>query len=842
MPTLKITRKGTSKQDIVLTAEDGSIIEMYTADLMTQKAQQSLIAKTGVKLADLCAAVLQVLPKNSSPVELQYAAPGCSAEPFALRVRGKHQPKEDGKTIDAATPAEALKLALALSDYPEAEPIIEWEGTDRLCCLDVDYHTVPFDLRPDHATLEHRAAVLHPRPFAFHASHGRGCKLFFDARDGFTALELAAVAALGWNGADGRATYDLISRSSHPLYPRPGKPAAGSVFYQTPDADLAAVNRWLGRSLDTEARDDWLAERGWAVGEALPHTCCPIYPKETDSKAPVFLSEYGITCQRCAAKGDAHPSAKRPGWVPWVAIVGGIPSRMAGLVKSATHWAHARLVLQHETGLPESLLRPAYTAAVKMKHGVDVGNAAANAGAELIRMQGRWVSVDGTVTYQQHLHGMLNALPAVWVPGTNQVAADRRDLFLQPGDLSEYGYPAVTPIHGCKVYGQHLTYADDRVPVVTPATWARHPQFRPRYQPLNTRMNVSEAKAKLEVVVPGIDWNYCELCIALKGFAEGGATQAPFVIVTGPSSSAKSSTVHVAASICGDTATEPIYNPDTTRLMQAVASGLDAGSFVVLNEPFKEAMKAKLAPRAAVDPILTLTPSSVSHRLYIGPRPLGRLPALVLTDVSVPYAVQADLQLARRLVWVELKKRVDWIDSIGKAGIGDPGKLRLWTPEAAQACDAILSDVIDRFFRDRWSLAEVAKELGFGTLESLGAVADMRTVMKALFEATIAAPDLTGQYLERYPAPGWKRIDRGDVSTMRDAWDALADGTNGNDWYDSRVIRGEDYGKVLGFPAGSIAVDFAQWKSALFIRFRVGSRTDPSWVSAHGVAAPTFVM
>jgi hypothetical protein len=839
MPTLTISRVSSTKQRVTIAADDGATLELYDANLMSPRAQKRLVDATGLPAAQIAAAAAQVLPKDADPVEIPFAAAGAvNAAPFELRIRGKDDKAESDTTliIEASSPAQALLQAFAVDDFGGADPIIEWQGRDRLCCLDIDYHSVPFDARPAAHWLEMKAAAMQPRPFAFHTSHGRGTKLFYTELPGFTARELAAVAAVGWLTADVRATADFVRQTRHPRYASSTHSStAGPVHTQTPDNDLVPIGRWLQRSVDPFAVEDWLSARGWQRGQKLPHTECLIDPCESHGE-PVYVGDDGIFCHRCAAAGRSL--GRTPGYTPWSGVVGGFPPRAACMLANATHWAHARLILRNETRMNEATLREAYSAALKLTHGPDSPQVAAmQAGADVIRMPGRWVSPDGATTYTNSINGMISSLPATWLPGTREVLPDRRDLFMQAADLSHYGYPAVTPVHGATVYGQFLPYPDDRVSFAVPASWCRDPRFAPRYRPKAERMKLDDATALVESVLPGIHWPYVRLLIALKGLAEGMVVQAPFAIVTGPSGAGKSNTVQFAASVCGDVCSDTKFVADGVRLIQAVAEGLDKGSFVVFDEVFKEADRAKLKPRAAVDPILNMTPGCLAHRMYIGPRPLGRLPALVLTDINIPSVVQSDVQLARRLVWVNLPHRVDWDKSVAGAGFGSIGRFRLWSPEAAAACDAVLSDTIDRFFRHPMTTREIATELGFGSLEDAGGVADVREQLKKFFGEVCDAPDLTGAELQRFPGGGWKCIDRGDTSAMRDVWDEIADGVQGEEWGRSRIAEAEDWSRLLGVTQ-AVQFERGTWRGKTFVRFRVGGSKVPLWVSAKGVALP----
>lgn len=842
MPTATISRASATKCRVVLAGDEG-LIDAFEANLLTPRAKTKLSKLTGIPEAAIAKAALDVTGDvKSVPVEIPYSVAGAVASgPFQIVLRGMQETLEAGKVFTAVDPQSALQQALASEDYPGAEPVLQWDGLDRLCCLDVDYHAIPFESRPSVAQLNARAAMLQPRAVFFHTSHGRGCKLYFVEREGFTARELAAVAAVAWLNQDARASCDLVRISRHPAYARPGYPDCGPVVAQTPSVDLSAVAAWLQRSADPEAVEEWLENHGYHRGQKLEHDECPIAPGASHG-TPVLIGDEGIYCHKCASTGAGL--GRKPGFVPWCSIVGGAPPRAASMIKHATHWAHARLILRGDTKLPESVLEPAYVAAVKMEHGPDsdAARAVRFAGADMIRMAGRWVSPDGATTYAQNVTGMIGELPAVWYPGSREVNAARRDLFQNAGDLSHYGYPPVSPVHGAAIWGKHLDYPDGRIAFATPASWCRN-RNAPRYVEKADRMPLAEAWKLLEVPFPGLNRAYVQMLIAMKGLAEGGGAQAPFILATGPASSAKSATAHIAASICGDVASEPNFAASSERLLQAIGEGLDKGSFVVLNEVFKTAQREKLKPKTAIDPILTLTPSTVSHRMYIGPRPLGRLPALLLTDIDVPIGVRGDAQLGRRLVLVEQTARVEWHESVASCGFGEPAKVRLWSPEAAAACDAVLSHVTDTFFREPMTVKQIAAELGFKTLEESGGGVELREILRRFFFAVLDAPNLSGNDAKRLPAAGWKKISRADTGELVELWDEISNGSSGEDWQQSRDASAEDWSNRLGCTAGPISLDIRGIKSDVYVRFRIGSchKDLATWTSANGSPLPEGV-
>src|SRR5262249_27180811 len=251
--------------------------------------------------------------------------------------------------------------------------------------------------------------------------------------------------------------------------------------------------------------------------------------------------------------------------------------------------------------------------------------------------------------------------------------------------------------------GQHMDYPDpDRITAVAPNDLLRPESmasYRPRYIKPGQRMSLDQAWQVYERYFPGLVHNFLLVQIAAKGVSEGGVGLPPIILVTGPSGSAKSATVTLAAATCGDTSTEVLWSKEQERFRQAIKSGIDAGSFVSVHEILKDALRAGLTPVEALDPILTLTPASTSHLMYVGPVPLGRLPASTLTDIFCPQEVRDDVQLARRLIYVRLPSRVDWETPLTThAGGKGIEAFRTFGQEEADAANAVLSHVIDRYF------------------------------------------------------------------------------------------------------------------------------------------------
>lgn len=769
-------------------------------------------------------------------------------QPFTLMLRGLHQLKKQGRTFSNVEPGETLKQAFHHADPDLVEPLIEWYDTRFLACLDVDYHDTPLAQRPDHEELAKIVGKLKCQPFCWHPSHGRGCKLYFIYKPGYTAEELAAVTGFQWVEVDTRATFDIIKSTRHPCYTRmrdgKAEPAplklSKEIHFVYGSSDVTYLKRILNSELELTDLENLLAERGWRMGQTLPHSECLIEPSDS-KKDNVFVGEAGLYCHRCASRGLG--TGDRPGFYPYSKIaLGKTDNRLLQMVRSFTHLEHARIVLENlYPRIPIRTLETIYKCLLKIVHTADdprIGRAM-TAGQGFIRSKGQWVTLDGTSSIAKNIQPFVQTLPCTLIPTdkgfrTNVAVSTALQ---NTGETERYGYPSVTFIRGCKIYGVHLPYKTDEIikPVVR-KEFARTP---PRYVPRMKRMPSAEAWNLLNDVFPGIEPNYVKLLICAKGAAEGRQAQCPFILVNGPSSSGKSTTPHIAAGLCGDKPEEPTFSPFPERYRANLMDAASNTDFVIINEVFKEAARARLAPTQALDPMLTVTEDSRSHKLYIGSVPFGRLPCFILTDITCPQEVLEDVQIARRFVFYQMRKRIFWEKNLIDYGI-QPYQFRLISSEHSAAADAILSEVIDQFFTERIPLSEMAKRLEIGSLDSHSNEVDDRTgQLVQFYHAVCNAPSHTDKkYIPRFsPLKGWKKVDRIQQSELCELWEDLCDDAKTTPGYiTSRRALAEDWNRILGITDVNIRFEVRALAHCLFVRFvSTDSARNPSWINGQKV-------
>lgn len=138
---------------------------------------------------------------------LPAAAPAANAAPLRIVRRKRHQ------QASAGTVFASLEDALAGG---ADDDFLEWDNIEQLAVLDVDYHDLPLERRPEDFQLETLALIVRPNPKMFWVSKGRGLHLVYEPVDGLTAEEAAACGGLHVKQLDPKCTFEVIARTSYP--------------------------------------------------------------------------------------------------------------------------------------------------------------------------------------------------------------------------------------------------------------------------------------------------------------------------------------------------------------------------------------------------------------------------------------------------------------------------------------------------------------------------------------------------------------------------------------------------------------------------------------------------
>lgn len=802
MPTLTVSAapRGRVKCEV----RDGdTLLALDTINPAKEKERVSFAKR--IKVADSW--LLQHLEVGT----YDYTDTSAPAADAPIRFRAVREPRSTARVLVGSV-ADNI-VSLVGSGESLSGRVLEWDDPGQASVLDVDYHHLPIESRPTPERLAFLVARLQPQPLVWWVSKGRGVHAVYERRQYLAANVLAAVAGFCWTGMDPSATFEVKSDTFAP---------PGQVHTVTGTSDLSPVAKFLRGGVGEDEVTEYLQDRGMEYGKAYEHSYCPLEPDRSAQREPVYVGESGIICKSCEARGLCLGS-RRPGYFPYSTLCGGHEySEVSRMVRYFTHWTHASVVLDSSCRLRGEVARLVYEGMLRLVHGADERvDRAFLVGEHVIRGQGRWVTPDRYETLKD-IRPTLSSFPAVLSKELKPIP-ERLDFFDQTVELSRYGYPPIHPIHGLRIFGEFLGHDGGPVTCVLPPTTLAEPSqaaLRPRYVPSERRLPLEEAWQRVEEVFPRINRNYLLLLVAARGVSEGETGLAPNIVCVGPSGSGKSQTVQLAASITGDACGEIQWTPSEERFRQGYMRAVGKGSYVVVDELIKSALRARQTPRAAFDYFLTLTPGSTSHEMYVGQVPLGRLPVTVVTETFVPSEVRADVQLARRFVYVRLLERLGWEETIVSAAIGTPGRFRASSIERAEACNAIVSHVIDRFFSERARpLSDIAQELGFTTLEHCDEVLDDPDALIRLYTTTLAAPDW---HDTRLKGRGWKRVVFGGETDLDTAWSALCDGENSMSAFSSsRRVQEVDWSTVAAIPIGS-RCDVSVHGKSLAIRFRLG--------------------
>lgn len=701
---------------------------------------------------------------GASEVDLN---PEPEKQPTVFLVRGIKQPASGGMTY-------ADIFAALAAPCEQEDPVVEWDGTNEYCILDLDFHKGDV---PDESSLRQCADTIRPLPVTWWFSRSGGLHLLYAGRGVLSAAEHASIAATKISARFPTARVELKSTTRQP---------SGAVYRvgQTTDGSVSKVETAAVARGDFS---EYLSDRGLEPGKRYPHTACPVnpHPRAEGNSEPVVVADTYIKCYICEADGVRRGS-RQPGYFPLSVLAGTVQQSMfRRCVENFTHWQHAKYIVC-QVVQQENLAALVYRAAIKQRWGNDpriplVWSAGPKTG--LLRYDGYWSGESGRAKEYKARSPVLEGLPVAKYldpedlddNGKPKLKTDRRivEELASGDDLSPYGYPALW-----RVWGLQLTQCQeqptDRIFTVLQRNGT--PEFLSEAR----RVPEEEAWQTIESLYPGLNRKAVELLIVAKGCTEFRAGLPPMIFLTGPTGAGKTQSIHLAATICGDVVTTVTFSTEEERLRQQILTAKERGSFAFFDEYLKRARAKHVEPDQALEFVLNLTPDSTSHKLYIGPVALGELPVCVFADTALPCEVVAHSQIARRIHHVPLRDSKQWNRATKD--------LRTEGDEYCKAADSILSWIIDRWFPPPGptDFGEVARQLGFYLFNSNEAARAKEQLIRTFFDLVCAAPQAKDG--------GWKAIDPHGTGELVETWLALADQGKPT----SRALTEVDLKRVLG--------------------------------------------
>lgn len=840
MPRLTFQATGTFRDGVFAPAahrrvvvevrgDDGKVADRFEVNPLGPRSRQRAVAH-GPLDADVIRLCDETLASGQAAVWEAVAAPLVPPGHLTVTCRGFTDATGEQHTGPARDLLPRL-LPLTASDR-----LLTWAGKEEACCLDVDYHATSPPPRPHlEAWVEARLA---PRPVAWHFSRGGGVHAFYVRTERFTAEELAAAAAIRFRTIDPSAGLDLVTHvrgaGQEPLRLTGGGSAGAASLPGAGEADESAVA-------------DWLDTHGMRVGERYDHDKCPINPTSAaGQRQPVSVGEAGVWCWSCASKGLSLGSRKA-GFASFAALVGSPGTGdVPAMVQNRVHWGHAKWVLTEKYELPEYVARLGYAAALKAHHedmGEDeVATVFNRDTGDMARAANTWVNLlSGSYAYDKNTSpALLGTLPSCLArddKGKLKPIASRVAYMLQGHDLTNRGYGNLRVVRGFRLAKQFLPApAEAQVSVLEREL--RGSARAPRYLQRSGRKAVGWAEAVFERYFPGLSWTALRSQVCAAGCSqETRLGLQPLTFLAGPSGAAKTTTIKLAAGILGTCAPDVAYHKDEEKLKRAIHAAGQRGGFAACNEFLKDHQRAnngRFDPRAAMETVLNLTPESLVHVMWVGPRPLGTLPAVVFTEPNCPYLLRDYRQIARRVRLVKLYRAKDtWKETLAGLNL-TPDTLHLYRlrdSELAEAADVILSDLIDTYFSAPMTWDSIADSLGCPTIEGSTDFDDPKPYMRDFFRLVCETPDVADPRLAKKYPNGYKRIHRtddgGDGGTLVDAWNQFAD----RDWFESKIMMEQDWAGLIG-SGHEVQLDVKNdGVNSVFVRFRVGPTLSPQYIN-----------
>lgn len=647
-----------------------------------------------------------------------------------------------------------------IAAHPEVnEPRIEWDDIQSLCSVDVDSAKIDLDVI---------LSVVQPAPaFAWNTKSG-GLRLIYEAISPYTAEELAAVACIIINDWYPMCRIELKRDTRHPAYAVKGKSC--SPVRCLPNNDMSALARFFGTSAVSEEEiNDYLSSHELSVGQRYSHTRCPVAPDQKGNPS-VQVHATHIYCYHCAANGR-RIGGRKPGYFPFTALLGvNVSNIFTSLVTNLTHWTHARTVIKD---------RLVYSAALKQRHGNDLRIPSVfAAGTNLLRYYGYWATAAGEplAASKPGFSNILKRLPALQYIDDGKVCVndERIGYFTQSTDLSTYGYPAITTVWGCRIWGERLEYKANKMHVVQHKV--KQESRQPRYQ----QGDEEAAWGVLEEYFPGVNRNLVKLLLCAKGCMEGESGVYPMLFIEGPTGAGKTVSVNLAAGIAGDGVKCVTWSTSQDRVRQHLLEAKEQGSYASFDEFVKQSEGKEGGSVRAMEMLLTFAPDSLSHKLYIGSVPLGTPPVCVWCDTKIPPEIASHGQIARRLVAVTLSRsHREWESAIPC----NPVDIRLQSDEVAEACNIILTSVIDDYFSAPIIFKDCAIRLGFSQLEDGEAIRESEDDVRELYSLVSSMPDAPDK-------TGWKLIPPDEANRVRALYNTVT----------LRRIQEMDLTAILGTP------------------------------------------
>jgi hypothetical protein len=630
-------------------------------------------------------------------------------------------------------PVEPAKFADFLRQKKPPQTFLKWDAKNALAILDVDWHDPQGRSRVTNADIEGIMRDLSPSPIFSHLT-SNGFHAGYIALAGFDADELASAAAADVSRiplvAQTRAGVEVIAKTRHWNSEHAGKSYPGPIWDSVPDASMRILAE-LGRAECSEAqRDEVLSEKGWRLGQRLPHEHCPHNPGHASGRDPVYVGPAGVYCHSCHSRGLPM--------VPW-----GVIRRQLGLANSSdttarpimdavdhlTHYNHAAFLLEHfAPSVRQEWRSVLYRALLKRRHGpTDPRIPLAFVEAwPFVRGSYGWLHKDTLKDFlPKPSDHAFRTFSSACVVGTNKegelvAVPSEPHTLAHASDGNVPGYFPIARLPPAPIWWRH------RKPQMDRGILHLHPPRPPTggltYLPRGARMSLEGAEEVLARRFPGINLNYLALLFVARGFGEGSGNELPVIWATGDSGSGKTSTCFLMEEMWDHTPTDLAQYSESEegKRKEAWGEAQKEGGFVIFDDFAKgaETSKGKSKLLGIMQWLLQMTAAGRNqyHRLWVGSVNVDVTTPILLTDLKMPAILAHNQQIGRRVVLVKLGAPVpSWASQ---------GPIKGWwrkTPELRYAAESWYSEMVDEYFPPEEktppdTFVAIARDLGFATL------------------------------------------------------------------------------------------------------------------------------
>lgn len=658
---------------------------------------------------------------------------------------------------------ETLVRALGAEVTAFEFPVMYFEDA-RICALDADTHH--WDHRPDGALLEATAKAVVPRPDCWWRTHGNGLRLIYVDP---TAGEADARAALGAISLPVDFRVELKRDTRHPRGRHPDRvgASAGTPEWLSPTTISAPAAR--RQRVDRVAAEQWLMERGLAIGGRYAHSTCPIEPHHPSEGKPVAVYADAIHCFSCAGRSVSKSERLPPGHVPFGALLGvanGLTT-LGDMAGEFVHWSHARQVLAaRHPNLSESILETAYRSAL-LSSAWDANDPrlgrAFNRDLLVVRSHGLWLhaqeltpislSKDTFAAFPWCYFAVEadpvepgsgdegdgeDCAPEEDAPGARTAEASAETHPLEPNP-PESAKAAVDPENtetpeepGCKLVLSSprfdLARSGARLAGYVPIRPVRGVILRPEIiddtevvvvvpPPRGAPVRIlrgsellpeAEACELVSQAFPGISLNYLRGLIGGAACAEAGGR--PVIqMAVGPTGSGKGETPRIAASFLGDVVLKVLIDAESAeKFRREVGSAVASGRRFLLVDEVGKVRRLGTYVRY----LLELSSEITWRALFTTSDVVTPVrSSFVLANLSVPEVLATAPEVCRRLRLVRLLRQVpDWAQTCG----GDSGDWRSRSAANARVANSIVTHALAFAARHGFVWERVADALDYG--------------------------------------------------------------------------------------------------------------------------------